>query len=231
MQTLTAVKAQGSTQVANCLLSRLPLRPLQHSAEQIELLGTDVSFATNAVFYDEGDSSTYLYRIVTGVARSFRMTVEGRRQIIAFYVPGDLFGFEVGDTRTLSAEAVTNMHVRMIKRTSVIGMVVRDDDIAKQVWLGVNREIRRSQEHILQFSCPARARVASFLLEMARRIPTASDEALLIPRRDIADYLGLRIETVSRTMVRLAQLGIIALTDNRKITIRKPAILERMVMG
>src|SRR4029077_11203490 len=116
--------------------------------------GTDVSFATNAVFYDEGDSSTYLYRIVSGVARCVRMTVEGRRQIIAFYVPGDLFGFEVGDTRTLSAEAVTNMHVRMIKRTSFVGLSAKDDDIAKQVWLSVNREIRRNQEHILQFSCP-----------------------------------------------------------------------------
>lgn len=229
MQTLTALKAQGSTQAASCFLSRPPLRPVRDFAEQIELLGTHVSFPANAVFYDEGDSSTYLYRIVTGVARSFRMTVEGRRQIIAFYVPGDLFGFEVGDTRTFSAEAVTNMHVRMIKRASIAGMVAKDDDIAKQVWLSVNREIRRSQEHILQFSCPARARVASFLLEMARRIPTASDEALLIPRRDIADYLGLRIETVSRTMVRLAKLGIIALTDNRKITIRKAAALERMI--
>ena len=114
MQTLTAVKARAPTEAVSGLLSRVPPQAIQNSAEPIALIGTAVAFATNAPLYDEGEPSTYLYRIVTGVARSFRMTVEGRRQIIAFYVPGDLFGFDVGDTRMLSADAVTNVHVRMI---------------------------------------------------------------------------------------------------------------------
>ena len=117
----------------------------------------------------------------------------------------------------------------MIKRTAVVELAACDEDVAHHLWLCLNREIRRDQEHILQFGKPASARVASFLFEMVRRIPTADAEALSISRQDIADYLDLRIETISRTMTRFAKLGAIALSGNRKITIRDPAALNQMI--
>jgi len=157
------------------------------------------------------------------------MTAEGRRHIVAFYVPGDLFGFETGNMHTLCAEAVTDARDRMMKRASVLNRAAEDVDVAEQLWLSASGEIRRNQEHILQFGRSARARVASFLLEMVRRIPSGDAVALAISRQDIADYLDLRIETVSRTATRLARLGAIAISSSRKITVRNSAVLTQLL--
>jgi CRP/FNR family transcriptional regulator, nitrogen fixation regulation protein len=195
---------------------------------QIDLIGTDVAFPRNSQFYEEGDRAVYLYKIASGVARTCTMMDDdGRRQIVAFYVPGDLFGFESGDTHTLSAEAVTDSRVRVIKRASIVDLADRNGDLARQLWLSIGREIEHNQQHILQFGKPARARVASFLLEMLRRIPRADAVALSISRQDIADYLDLRIETVSRAMTRFAKSGAISLSRTRKITIRNPSLLRQ----
>jgi CRP/FNR family nitrogen fixation transcriptional regulator len=228
MQSLTAVKAGVSAKPVGHIAFRMRSAP-PSAVGRIDLIGTEVAFARNAHFYGEGEASNYLYKIVSGVARSCRVAADGRRQIVAFYVPGDLFGFEAGDAHTLSAEAVADARVRMIKSAAIMDLAAQDDEIARQLWSGINREIRRNQEHILQFGRPAKVRVASFLLEMAHRIPTAGDEALSISRQDIADYLDLRIETVSRTMTRFARSGAIALTGNRKITIRSPAVLNELI--
>jgi CRP/FNR family transcriptional regulator, nitrogen fixation regulation protein len=229
MLSLTAVKRGVLSKPLGPFAFRMKRHPALSPAEQIDLLGTDVAFARNVQFYGEGESATYFYKIVSGVARNFRMAADGRRQIVAFYVPGDLFGFEVGNTHTLSAEAIADTRVRMIKRTAIIELAAQDEEVAHHLWLSLSREIRRDQEHILQFGRPARERVASFLLEMAQRIPTADAEALSISRQDIADYLDLRIETISRTMTQFAKLGAIALSGNRKITIRDQAVLNQMI--
>ena len=202
--------------------------PVPNSAEHFDLIVTEVAFSSNGQLYMEGESSTYLYKIVSGVARSYRMTAEGRRQIVAFHVPGDLFGFEVGDTHRLSAEAVTDARVRLVKFASLLNMASSDDDVAQQLWLNISREIRRNQEHILQLGIAAPARVASFLLEMARRMPSADAVALSLSRRDIADYLNIRIETVSRTLTHLARSGAIALSF-RKIIVRNRTLLTQLL--
>jgi CRP-like cAMP-binding protein len=143
-------------------------------------------------------------------------------------VPGDLFGFELGDTHSLSAEAVTAARARLIKRAMIMNAAVSNEEIAKQLWIYLGREIRRNQDHILKLSEPATARVASFLLEIGRRIPGTDATDLPIPRQDIADYLNLRLETVSRTMTKIARSGAIELSNRRKITIRNRTILSQM---
>ena len=229
MQSLTATRAVLTNPAAHIAI-RMPQRPASGFVNQIDLIGTEVAFAKNGQFYCEGEPSTYLYKIVTGVARSYRMTAEGRRHIVAFYVHGDLFGFETGNAHTLCAEAVTDARVRVMKRASVLNRAAEDVDVAEQLWLSASGEIRRNQEHILQFgSRSARARVASFLLEMVRRIPSGHAVALSISRQDIADYLDLRIETVSRAATRLARLGAIAISSNRKITVRNSAVLTQLL--
>ena len=228
MQSLTAVKAERPASPAGHVAFGVSRSPVPSPAEQFDLIGTEVAFPRKRQLYIEGESSTYLYKIVSGVARSYRMTAEGRRQIVAFHVPGDLFGFEVGDTHTLSAEAITDVRVRLFKPASLLNIANRDDDVAHQLWLNIGREIRRNQEHILQLGIAAPARVASFLLEMARRMPSADAVALSISRLDIADYLDIRIETVSRTLTRLARSGAIALSC-RKIIVRNRALLTQLL--
>jgi CRP-like cAMP-binding protein len=203
-------------------------RPTGGHPDTIEIIGTNIAFATNAQVYGEGEPSIYLYKIITGLARCYRMTLDGRRQIVAFYVPGDVFGFEAGDRHTLSVEIITESRVCIIKRSSALNAIARDEGFSRELWLSFSREVRRNQEHILQFGKSAQTRVASFLLEMLRRVPAASTKALPISRQDIADYLDLRIETVSRAMTRLAKNGAIAPSSRRRITIRNPAALNSL---
>jgi CRP/FNR family transcriptional regulator, nitrogen fixation regulation protein len=227
MQSLIDLSTAIVTNRLGSLATRVNHNAVPPAHSQIDLIGTDVAFPQNSQFYGEDDRAVYLYKIMSGVARTCTMMDDGRRQIVAFYVPGDLFGFEIGDTHTLSAEAVTDSRVRVIKRTSIVDLAARNGDLARQLWLSIGREIEHNQQHILQFGKPARARVASFLLEMLRRIPRADAVALAISRQDIADYLDLRIETVSRAMTRFAKSGAINLSRNRKITIRNPSILRQ----
>ena len=229
MQSLSAVKAVSLPNSAAAIAFRMPRHPTPSPTDHIDQIGTEVPFARNGQFYCEGEPATYLYRVISGVARIYRMTTEGRRQIVAFYVPGDLFGFEAGETHMLSAEAITDTRVRMVKRTAMMNIAAEDDDVAHQLWLCVGREIRRNQEHILQFSRPARARVASFLLEMSRRMPNANAAALSISRQDIGDFLDLRIETVSRILMRFARSGVISFSNNRSISVRNPAFLAQLL--
>lgn len=227
---MASLNEAGSVGLANFVLplaERASLNAVVSTRTQFDLIGTEVAFAKGNLFYMEGNSSVYLYKVASGVARSYTMMDDGRRQIVAFYVPGDIFGFELADTHTLSAEAIIDARVRMIKRASIIDRAARDGELARQLWLSVSREIQHNQQHILQFGKPARARVAAFLLEMTRRIPFTDAVALSISRQDIADYLDLRIETVSRVMTGFAKSGAINLSSNRKITIRNPAILKQ----
>jgi CRP/FNR family transcriptional regulator, nitrogen fixation regulation protein len=229
MQSLTETRTYGSKSAVDHLAFRSTDDYSTPKAHTIDLIGTDVAFARNAQIYGEGEPSIYLYRITSGLARCYRMTPDGRRQIVAFYVAGDLFGFEVSDHHTLSVEVMTESRICIIRRSLVMSAMSRDSDMARDIWLNANREIERGQEHILQFGRPAPARVASFLLEMERRVSTANNNALAISRQDIADYLDLRIETVSRAMTRLARAGAIAPSCRRKIAIRDSRALRQMV--
>lgn len=228
MLSLAAVNATALTRPTGHSSYRAPCNAVTDRNGQVEFGGTHVAFARNAQFYGEGDSSIYLYKLTSGLARSYRIRPDGRRQIVAFYVPGDLFGFEFSDIHTLSVEAITEARAHLIKRATIMNIASRDEEIARQLWSYAGREIRRNQDHILQLSESARAAVASFLLEMGRRIPGADAVVLPIPRQDIADYLDLRLETVSRTMTRIAKSGAIALNDKRKITIRNRSILSQL---
>lgn len=192
------------------------------------LCGTLVPFARGNLIYSESDPAQYLYMIVTGVARGFKVTTDGRRQIVAFYVPGDLFGFEHQDDHTLSAEAITHVRIRMIKRVAIMATAARDQSVASQLWSALASEQYREQQHILRLGKTARERVASFLLELSQRAPNTGSDGMPMPRQDIADYLDLTIETVSRTLTELKRISAIAIARNRKITIRNSALLQKL---
>src|SRR6266511_2560390 len=82
----------------------------------IELMGACMSFARNSEIYGENEPADYLYKIVSGTVRTYKVLLDGRRQIGAFHLPGDIFGFETGNEHTLSAEAITDCKITVIKR-------------------------------------------------------------------------------------------------------------------
>src|ERR1043166_887282 len=92
----------------------------------IEIMGAAMPFARNSEIYGEGEPAEYLYKVVSGTVRTSKILADGRRQIGAFYIAGDLFGLEAGDDHTFSAEAITETKVVMVKRSAVMAMAARD---------------------------------------------------------------------------------------------------------
>ena len=187
-----------------------------------------MSFVRNAEIYGENEPAEYLYKLVSGSVRTSKILDDGRRQIGAFYLPGDIFGLEVGSEHALSAEAITDAKVIVVKRSAVEALAARDSDVARQLWAMTGRELQRMQEHILLLIKTAQERVAGFLLEMAARIKSNSEIELPMSRQDIADYLGLTIETVSRTLTTLENSAAIALPSSRRIVLRNRTALRRL---
>ena len=194
----------------------------------IEMMGASMSFARNAEIYGEGEPADYLYKVVSGTVRTSKILNDGRRQIGAFYLPGDIFGLEVGDDHAFSAEAIVESKILVIKRSALVGLAARDNDVARQLWTLTGRELARVQGHILLLVKTAQERVAGFLLEMADRAPASDAVELSMSRQDIADYLGLTIETVSRTLSSLESDAAIELPTSRRIVLRNRPALRQM---
>ena len=194
----------------------------------IELTGAPTSFARNAEIFGEKEPSDYFYKVVSGAVRTYKVLIDGRRQIAAFYLPGDIFGLEAGDEYAFSAEAVTDAKVVVIKRSVVVSLAAQDSEVARQLWALAGRELQRTQNHVLLLIKTAPERVASFLLEMAERIQSSGEVELPMSRQDVADYLGLTIETVSRMLTRLESASAIALPSSKRIVLRDHAILRRL---
>jgi CRP-like cAMP-binding protein len=191
-------------------------------------MGAEMSYARNSEIYGDSEPAQYLYKVIGGAVRTYKVLSDGRRQIGAFYLPGDMFGIEMGDAHTFSAEAITDCRILVIKRTAVVRLAARDNHIAHQLWALTGRELQRMQDHILLLVKTARERVVAFLLEMASRMPVGNAVELPMSRQDIADYLGLTIETVSRTLSGLEHAAAIELPTSRRIVLRNRGALGRL---
>jgi CRP/FNR family nitrogen fixation transcriptional regulator len=192
----------------------------------IELVGAVMPFARNAEVYGENEPAEYLYKVVSGAVRTYKVLADGRRQIGAFYLPGEVFGLESGSEHAFSAEAISDARVLVVKRSALESAASRDSAVAQQLWSITAEELRRAQDHLLTLIKTAEERVVGFLLEMAARTPTASQIELPMSRQDIADYLGLTIETVSRTMIHLKSAAAIDLPSARRVV-----LLNRVALG
>jgi CRP-like cAMP-binding protein len=194
----------------------------------IEFMGATVPFGRNEEIYGEGEPAEYAYKVLRGAVRVYKLLNDGRRQISAFYLPGDMFGLEPGDSHAFSADAITDSSVLVVKRTAVTALTARDIASAQQLWALTARELQHMQDHVVLLVKSARERIASFLLQMGRRIAGTNEIELPMSRQDIADYLGLTIETVSRTLTQLENSSAIALPASRRIVIRDRNVLNRL---
>ena len=192
------------------------------------LMGAPMRFARNNEIYGEHEPSEYLYQVISGAVRTYRMLDDGRRQISAFYLPGDIFGVEAGDMHLCSAEAICNSQILVARRSAVMARADHEKSLARQLWMLTMHELRRVQEHSLALIKSAEERVAGFLLEMAGRNSAGVAVELPMSRQDIADYLGLTIETVSRTFTQFVHSGTIALETSRRIQLRNRPALNRL---
>jgi CRP-like cAMP-binding protein len=196
--------------------------------EQMQLMGATMSYPRNIEIFGEGEPADFVYKVLTGSVRTYRSLDDGRRQIGAFYLPGDIFGLEFADEHALSAEAITDAKVLVVKRSALATLAGRDAAIAGELFALTGRELQRAQNQTLLLIKSAHERVAGFLLEMSARL--CGDNAIELPmaRQDIADYLGLTKETVCRTLTSLEAAAAIELPTSRRVVLRNRGTLCRM---
>jgi len=207
--------------------------PLNHADEPfslaVRLVGACMFCPRNVEIFGETESANYLYKMVSGCVRTYRILSDGRRQIDGFYLPGDVFGLGIGANHTMSADAIADSTVLVVKRSALNAITDRDPAIGRELLWLTAQELRRVQDRILLLVKSAQERVAGFLLEMADRVVANEVIDLPMSRQDIADYLGLTIETVSRTLSAFERSATIALPTSRRIVLRDRAALTRII--
>ncbi len=223
MRTATQVTGQSARQVPIWSGNGNPI------ADSIELMGVRMSYARNTEIYGEGEPADYLYKVMSGAVRVSKLLDDGRRQVTAFHLAGEIFGLELGKEHRFSAEAISESSILVVKRSTVLALAGRDGEVARQLWTLTADALQRVQDHMLVLGCmSAKERVANFLLQLAKRVSSGNEVELPMPRQDIADYLGLTIETVSRTMTQLENDATIGLPSSRRIVLRNRAALGRL---
>jgi CRP/FNR family transcriptional regulator, nitrogen fixation regulation protein len=188
--------------------------------QSMRLMGAVISYPRDTEIFGENEPADYVYKVISGSVRTYKILADGRRQIAGFHLPGDIFGSQLAEVHTLSAEAVADAKVLVVKRSALTALAGRDAAVARELFSLTSRELRRMQERILLLVKSAQERVASFLLEMAERASAGNIVELPMSRQDIADYLGLTVETVSRTMSSLETAGAIEVPTSRRIVLR-----------
>lgn len=194
--------------------------------EAVRMMGATMSFPSETEIFGEGEEADYAYQVVSGVVRTSKILSDGRRQVGGFYLPGDIFGLEFRDEHTFSAKAITDTKVVVVKRTMLMMAAGRDPRVSRELMALTGRELRRVQNRVLLLVKSAEQRVAHFLLEMAERARGGNVVELPMVRRDIADYLGLTVETVSRTLSSLANAAAIEISSARRIVLRNRSALQ-----
>lgn len=206
-------------------------RPLMETGElggAMEYIGAPMLFRRHAEIYGEGEPAGYLYKVMSGVVRTCKVLADGRRQVGGFYLQGDTFGLETGAEHAYSAETITECRVLVAKHITLIARAKTDHEVAFQLWMLTGKELRRLQDHVLLLIKNAPERVAAFLLALAERSSTGNSIELPMSRQDIADHLGLTIETVSRTLSYLENLQAIELLSARRVLLRNRRALVRL---
>lgn len=156
-----------------------------------------IRFRRNHVIACEGDDADYVFLVVSGVIRSCKTFQNGDRSVVAFYLPGELFGW--GDEICpLSIEAASDAIVMLIKRRGLATLAATDQHVAGLLHSTVTNELKRAQEHAATIGISAKDRFLTFLKDWLKRSGASGSVHLPIGYQDIADHLGIKIETLSR---------------------------------
>jgi CRP/FNR family nitrogen fixation transcriptional regulator len=188
-----------------------------------------IRYHRNKVIACEGDPAEYVFLVVSGVVRRCRTFRDGARSIIAFHLPGELFGWTYDAIHSLSIEAATDATVLFVKRHALIASAAQNTAMANFLLANTASELRHMQKHSLLIGRDAKFRLLSFLTDLAMRTGQRSHINLPMAHHDIADYLGLKIETVSRTITELERTGSIARQSRRTLVLNDPASLAQML--
>lgn len=231
-------KARGYRDDIPASLER-PARDDVMDRDNVSLLqgiGTTLRFDRNQTVFSDGDSANFSYGVMSGAVRLCKLLSDGRRQIADFCLPNDYFGFAWTDEYALTAEAVSDVVLIRYPRRHIEHLEQVSSNLREHLTALLHRNLSSAQDHILMLGRQTvRERVASFLLLMLKRrgYDGRDGDRLDLPmgRQDIADYLGLTIETVCRALSDLKRIGIIAAPSTREIVVENAAALRATAEG
>ncbi len=228
MSVSLAVAAERLRHASPVAYAPLPWNGSQER-DDFELSGFAMHFAADHQVYAEGDEARYFYKVVSGVVRTCRFLRDGRRQIDAFHQAGDVFGFEAGADHGVAAEAVTEASVIAYRRRGLETIVSQGDRLSHWFFSHALTRMASTREHSLLLGrASAAQKIAAFLEETAQRAGGGGVIELVMSRQDIADYLGLTIETVSRTLSQLDRDGVIGLPSARRVVVKDRRALQAL---
>jgi CRP/FNR family transcriptional regulator, nitrogen fixation regulation protein len=195
---------------------------MESAFDALSHLGIVLRHRAGEEIFGEGEQADYVYQVVDGAVRTYRILGDGRRQVCEFHLPGEFIGLETGIDYRVSAEGMTDVTVVAVRRSALANLASTDVAFAGRLWELAIAGMHRSQNHAsILGRLGAIERVAAFLVDFAARVGARDTMELPMTRQDIADYLGLTIHTVSRTLSQLQSLGFIDARSSRQVHLRR----------
>jgi CRP/FNR family transcriptional regulator, anaerobic regulatory protein len=200
--------------------------------QELEQLGDHVHFGPNEAVFAQEEIAGSIYNLLEGVMRLYKLLPDGRRQIVGFALPGDFLGMAAGDRHGFSADAIGRVVVCRFTRNSFARFIERRPNVLRRINEFAASELSQARDQmVLLGRRSAEEKIATFLVgwrdRLARLGPPTAEVPLPMSRQDIADYLGLTIETVSRTLTRLDRDRVIQILPGR-VRLRDAARVEAM---
>jgi CRP-like cAMP-binding protein len=194
-------------------------------------LGDVRALTDGEALHVEGQRATHGYRVLSGVVRLCKLTPDGRRCVLEFLLPGDVFGFEPGELHTTSAEAACPAVVARVPRGQAEAAALANPETGRALREAIAMRLTNAHLRMLRLAClSATERTASLLLEMADRLGEGGEVVLPMTRADLADHLGLRTETLCRVLAELRRRGAVGQPAPNRIAVRNRARLEEAAM-
>jgi CRP/FNR family transcriptional regulator len=186
--------------------------------------------------FAEGDPTTHVYRVETGAVALYKVLADGRRQIVGFAYPGDLIGLGAQGEHVMNAQAIKPTRLRCLATAALHRSAASDPALSFKLYEAMARELAATRDLMLTTGQrSATERVVSFLLAFSRRSgrngKDPCDFELPMTRADIGDFLGLTVETVSRTFTKLKTLGLIELPQSNRVKLVDLDQLESLGAG
>lgn len=200
---------------------------------QIFASSSTEAFNAGEIVLLEGDEAESVFEVVDGVLRIYRSLVDGRRAVTGFLYPADVIGLALNERYVFTAEAITDAQLRRLGREKLHDAVSQSADLQRCLLSVVGDELSAAQDQMLLLARKtAQERVASFFLVVGRKTSCgaefASEIVLPMTRLDIADYLGLTVETVSRVLARLKAEGVIRIPAPNRIIVQNRSVLRQL---
>ena len=209
--------------------------PRPGSADELSALdrtGTPLGVPQNQTIFSQGEPINHAYKIVRGVVRLCKHLPDGRRQIAQFLFPGDYFSFVTIGDHGFSAEAVVDLSLLSFSQERIERHCRDNPDLRNRLFQILSQRVHDIQNHLtIVGRQTAKERVAAFLLLLADRLGSGENINIPMNRQDIADYLSLTMETVSRTLSSLKAANIIAIPDQHRLDLKDTVALRALADG